>query len=94
MRRTNLPSLLSGALALAAVAAPVLFLSAWADETGAKATQAAGQTETSAKPAELETGMKAPDFNLPDQDGKLHHLADLHGKTVLLAFYPKDLTAG
>ena len=44
--------------------------------------------------ADLEVGQPAPDFRLPDQDGKLRHLADYRGKTVVLAFYPKDFTAG
>ena len=36
----------------------------------------------------------APDFTLPDQDGKPHALADYRGKWVLLYFYPKDDTPG
>ena len=36
----------------------------------------------------------APDFTLPDQDGKPHSLADYRGKWVLLYFYPKDDTPG
>lgn len=39
-------------------------------------------------------GKKAPDFTLPDQDGKNHSLSDYRGKTVLLYFYPKDMTPG
>ena len=38
--------------------------------------------------------MKAPEFNLPDQEGKMHSLKDLKGKFVLLYFYPKDDTPG
>jgi peroxiredoxin Q/BCP len=37
---------------------------------------------------------KAPDFSLPDQEGKLHTLAAYKGKWVLLYFYPKDDTTG
>lgn len=37
---------------------------------------------------------KAPDFTLPNQDGKNISLADFKGKTVVLYFYPKDLTPG
>ncbi len=44
--------------------------------------------------SEIEVGQPAPDFTLPDQDGKLHHLADYKGKTVILAMYPKDMTPG
>ncbi len=36
----------------------------------------------------------APDFKLPDQDGKVHSLASYRGKWVLIYFYPKDDTAG
>ena len=42
----------------------------------------------------LEAGDKAPSFLLPDQDGKMHGLADYKGKTVVLYFYPKDMTPG
>ncbi len=36
----------------------------------------------------------APDFVLPDQEGKTHRLSDYKGKWVLLYFYPKDNTPG
>ncbi|MFW5812005.1 MAG: thioredoxin-dependent thiol peroxidase [Alkalispirochaetaceae bacterium] len=42
----------------------------------------------------LEVGDKAPDFTLPDQDGKEVRLADYAGKRVILYFYPKDDTPG
>lgn len=38
--------------------------------------------------------MKAPDFKLPDQDGREHALADYAGKWLVVYFYPKDDTAG
>ena len=41
----------------------------------------------------LEVGSKAPDFALPDQNGKIHSLSDYAGKKVILYFYPKDNTA-
>lgn len=34
----------------------------------------------------------APDFSLPDGDGKQWHLSDLRGKVVVLLFYPGDET--
>lgn len=37
---------------------------------------------------------KAPDFSLPDQDGRIHTLADYKGKWLVLYFYPKDDTPG
>ena len=42
----------------------------------------------------LETGTKAPDFTLPDKDGKVVSLSDFMGKKVVLYFYPKDNTPG
>jgi len=38
--------------------------------------------------------MKAPLFSLPDQNNKIHSLADYKGKWVVLYFYPKDNTPG
>lgn len=46
------------------------------------------------KEKELTVGGLAPDFTLPDQDGKEHTLSQYHGKWVLLYFYPKDDTPG
>lgn len=42
----------------------------------------------------LAIGERAPEFALPDQDGKLHRLSEAKGKWVLLYFYPKDMTPG
>ncbi|MFA5842026.1 MAG: thioredoxin-dependent thiol peroxidase [Candidatus Paceibacterota bacterium] len=42
----------------------------------------------------LKIGQKAPEFSLPDQEGKVHNLSDYKGKRVLLYFYPKDDTPG
>ncbi len=42
----------------------------------------------------LKIGQVAPDFNLPDQDSKIHKLSDYRGQWVLLYFYPKDDTPG
>jgi peroxiredoxin Q/BCP len=43
---------------------------------------------------ELSVGDKAPDFSIPDQDGKNVGLKDFKGKQVVLYFYPKDDTPG
>ena len=42
----------------------------------------------------LETGIKAPEFILPDQDGREVRLRDYRGRKVILYFYPKDMTSG
>jgi peroxiredoxin Q/BCP len=42
----------------------------------------------------LKEGQKAPDFNLDAHDGEKVSLKDLKGKTVVLYFYPKDMTPG
>jgi peroxiredoxin Q/BCP len=39
-------------------------------------------------------GDAAPDFELPDQDGNIHRLADYAGKNVVIYFYPKADTPG
>lgn len=42
----------------------------------------------------LTIGSPAPDFSLPDQDGKMHTLSEYRGRFVLIYFYPKDDTPG
>jgi peroxiredoxin Q/BCP len=42
----------------------------------------------------LPVGSVAPDFTLPDDSGHAVSLASLHGKNVLLVFYPGDDTPG
>ena len=43
----------------------------------------------------IEAGQPAPDFELPDAEGKRIRLADFRGKkAVVLYFYPKDDTPG
>ncbi len=44
--------------------------------------------------AELSVGNKAPDFTLPNGEGKPVSLSDFKGKKVVLYFYPKDDTSG
>ena len=42
----------------------------------------------------LEIGTKAPEFTLPDKDGRNVSLSDFLGRKVVLYFYPKDNTPG
>ena len=42
----------------------------------------------------IEVGQKAPDFNLPDENGENVSLATFEGKNIILYFYPKDNTPG
>ncbi len=42
----------------------------------------------------LVAGQPAPDFSLPDQQGKTRRLADWRGKWLVLYFYPKNDTPG
>jgi peroxiredoxin Q/BCP len=45
--------------------------------------------------ATLKVGDRAPDFALPDQDGKIIKLSDFRGKkAVVLAFYIRASTPG
>ncbi len=39
-------------------------------------------------------GKKAPDFTLPDQDGRPVKLSDFRGQSVVVYFYPKADTSG
>jgi len=43
---------------------------------------------------DLNSGMKAPDFVLPDETGMERKLSDYLGKPLILYFYPKDDTPG
>jgi thioredoxin-dependent peroxiredoxin len=42
----------------------------------------------------IEAGDEAPDFALPDQDGRQVKLADFRGQPVVVYFYPKADTPG
>ena len=42
----------------------------------------------------VSVGSPAPDFTLPDQEGKEHTLSGYQGTWVLVYFYPKDDTPG
>jgi thioredoxin-dependent peroxiredoxin len=42
----------------------------------------------------IEQGQQAPDFELPDQDGRAVKLSDFRGRPVVVYFYPKASTPG
>jgi len=42
----------------------------------------------------IEQGQPAPDFELPDQDGRAIKLSDFRGQSVVVYFYPKADTPG
>lgn len=42
----------------------------------------------------ISAGGQAPDFTLPDDEGRMHTLSEYRGKPVVLYFYPKDNTSG
>lgn len=42
----------------------------------------------------IEQGQQAPDFELPDQDGRVVKLSDFRGQSVVVYFYPKASTPG
>ena len=42
----------------------------------------------------IDEGAPAPEFTLPDQDGREHTLSAYRGRKVILYFYPKDDTPG
>jgi thioredoxin-dependent peroxiredoxin len=50
--------------------------------------------DRSAVPTELKTGDVAPHFTLAASDGRTYRLADLRGRTVVIAWFPKAFTAG
>jgi peroxiredoxin Q/BCP len=45
-------------------------------------------------PRMIEQGQAAPDFELPDQDGRTVKLSDFRGTPVVVYFYPKASTPG
>ena len=42
----------------------------------------------------MQANDKAPEFTVPDEDGKDVSLKDLRGKNVVLFFYPRANTPG
>jgi peroxiredoxin Q/BCP len=55
---------------------------------------ASGVMATAAFAQDLKVGDQAPDFSLPGSDGKTYTLAQLKGRWVVLAWFPKAFTGG
>jgi peroxiredoxin Q/BCP len=47
-----------------------------------------------AQGTEVSPGDPAPAFSLPGSDGRTHALAELRGRAVVLAWFPKAFTGG
>jgi len=58
------------------------------------ATSVACLVGTMVSAQELKVGDKAPDFKLVGSDGKTYSLAEMKGKAVVLAWFPKAFTGG
>jgi oligoendopeptidase F len=65
-----------------------------ADATGAGAGGHAENRGGAIHMTRLNSGDRAPEFSLPDQEGRTVRLADFSGKQVLVYFYPKADTSG
>lgn len=84
----------TGALLVLALTVPILSQCSSAD-TSATAKPEARATASATEPAMLKVGDKAPDFTLPDQNGKQISLSQFQGKeNVVLAFYVLAFTGG
>ena len=84
----------AAALLVLALVVPILSQCSSA-ETPATATPKAKATAKAPEPAPLKVGDKAPDFTLPDQNGKQVSLSQFQGKeNVVLAFYVLAFTGG
>lgn len=84
----------AAALLVLALLVPILSQCSSA-ETSATGEPEAKATANAPEPAALKVGDKAPDFTLPDQNGKPYSLSQFQGKeNVVLAFYVLAFTGG
>jgi len=82
------------ALLVLALVVPILSQCSSA-ETSTTAKAEAKATASAAEPATLKVGDEAPNFTLPDQNGKKISLSQFRGKeNVVLAFYVLAFTGG
>jgi len=73
---------------------PYLVAALCLSQTEFTTLQAQTKDDTMSDTLKLQVGAEAPDFSLPDQNGKTIHLKELRGAPVVLYFYPKDFTPG
>ena len=59
-----------------------------------KRSSTSSKRKTTAIVGGLKVGNRAPAFSLPNEKGRMVKLSELHGKKVVLFFYPKDDTPG
>jgi len=84
----------AAALLVLALVVPILSQCSSAEKS-ATAKPDAKATASAPEPAPLKVGDKAPDFTLPDQNGKKISLSQFQGKeNVVLAFYVLAFTGG
>ena len=84
----------AAALTVLAALVPILSQCSSADNPAA-ATPKASAMANAPETAPLKVGDKAPDFTLPDQNGKQISLSQFRGKeNVVLAFYVLAFTGG
>ena len=84
----------AAALLVMALVVPILSQCSSAETAGSTKPEAKA-TASAPEPAPLKVGDKAPDFTLPDQDGKPYSLSQFQGKeNVVLAFYVLAFTGG
>jgi cytochrome oxidase Cu insertion factor (SCO1/SenC/PrrC family) len=84
----------AAALLVLALVVPILSHCSSA-ETSGSAKPEAKATAGAPEPAQLKVGDEAPNFTLPDQNGKDYSLSQFRGKeNVVLAFYVLAFTGG
>ena len=84
----------AAALLVMALVVPILSQCSSAETAGSTRPEAKA-TARAPEPAPLKVGDKAPDFTLPDQNGKPYSLGQFQGKeNLVLAFYVLAFTGG
>ena len=85
----------AAALLVLALVVPLLSECSSAERATPAGKAEAKATASAPEPAPLKVGDKAPDFTLPDQNGKPYSLSQFQGKeNVVLAFYVLAFTGG